>query len=118
MAGSFPVHLTEEDVRRLCGATNFQWGDIFQREDHVADPTIEAEGLRGNVLGAWRRVDDVTVSATGGQVRSNCTCNQGELCRHAAALLLQRLSSRQRPREGAAAPVAAPAAVVRVRPAG
>lgn len=91
MTGLFPVALTENDVRRLCGATAFRWGDTWQREGHVTEPAVGPGGLGASVLGAWRRIDHATVSVTGSQIRSSCTCSEGDLCRHAAALLLQWL---------------------------
>src|SRR5436305_1831237 len=81
--------LKEGDIRRLVGPDAFRWGDQWQREAHVDAVGVTTEGLRGTVLGTRRRVDNVSVSVAGGQIRSTCTCNEGNLCRHAAALLLQ-----------------------------
>jgi len=58
-------------------------------------PTLGEGSLRAEVLGTWRRVDLVTVSAVRGQLESSCSCSAGRFCRHAAALLLHWLREPQ-----------------------
>ncbi|MDQ2743728.1 MAG: SWIM zinc finger family protein, partial [Chloroflexota bacterium] len=93
-APGFSVAVSEADVRRLCGEGAYARGDALQREGHVFAPSIEYEGLGAQVLGTWQRVDVVRVKAGGGQLTSECSCRSGPFCRHAAALLLHWLRSR------------------------
>lgn len=87
----FSITYSEADVRRLCGAAAFKWGDSWQREGHLLNPTLGRESLSSEVGGTWRRVDLVTAAAAAGKIRTSCSCGAGEYCRHAAALLLHWL---------------------------
>jgi len=93
-APGFSVAVSEADVRRLCSEGAYARGDALQWEGHVFAPGIEHQGLGGEVLGTWQRVDVVRIKAGGGQLTSECTCRSGPFCRHAAALLLHWLRAR------------------------
>ncbi len=89
----FAATFSEEDIRRLCGPSAFKQGDAWQRAGHVQNAALLSNGISGEVVGTWRRVDTVRATAAGSQIRTECSCQAGEFCRHAAALLLQWLRS-------------------------
>jgi hypothetical protein len=93
-APAFPIAFDQADVLRLCGAAAFAHGDSFERSGKVLNPRIGKDGLSSSVRGTWRRVDEVTVSAVNGQLRTGCSCQAGPFCRHAAALMLHWLRDR------------------------
>jgi Helicase conserved C-terminal domain/SWIM zinc finger len=82
------LRLREPEVRALCTGAAFGRGDAWQRAGHVGNPTIYADGFSADVRGTWRQVERVTVSADAKGVHTACSCQVGEYCRHAAALLL------------------------------
>lgn len=104
MATWFDVTLSEQDVRRHCGLAAFTQGDLLERRNSVLEAEMRRDVLTGTVKGRWRRLDTVTVTLDRNGVHSTCTCAWGDLCRHAAAMLLLRV---RRPTALATAPAGA-----------
>jgi hypothetical protein len=82
------LRLREPEVRTLCNGAAFSRGDAWQRAGHVLYPTVYTDGLSADIRGTWRQVSHVTVNADAKGLHTTCSCNAGEFCRHAAALLL------------------------------
>lgn len=89
----FQATFTDDDVRRLGGPAAFGQGDAWQRTGHVRRPTLLSNGVGAEVVGTWQRADTVTATVAGSRIRTECSCEGGEFCRHAAALLLHWLRS-------------------------
>lgn len=89
----FQAEFGEDDIRRLAGPMAFKQGDAWQRAGHVRYPSYLETGIGAEVLGTWQRADTVTASTSGNRIRTECSCESGEFCRHAAALLLHWLRS-------------------------
>jgi hypothetical protein len=93
------VDLSEPDLRRLVSPATFALADTWEKGGHVlAASTRIGEGgqpyLRGQVLGTWRRVDEVTVTVAGNIASVRCSCGtagRDEICRHAATLVLHSI---------------------------
>ncbi len=82
------AHLREGEIQAWSGSAAFERADAWQRAGHVGQPTLLDGGISADVLGTWRRVDHVVVSADAKHVETTCTCTGGNYCRHAAAVLL------------------------------
>lgn len=87
----FSLPFEEADVRRLGGDAAFARADAWQREGHVQQPVASMGALNAEVKGTWQRLDVAQVTAAGDKLTSQCSCEQGTLCVHAATLLLHWL---------------------------
>lgn len=82
------LRLREPEVRALCSGTVYSRGDAWQRTGHVLNPLVHDDSLSAEVRGTWRRIERVSATGDAKGVHTTCSCQAGEYCRHAAALLL------------------------------
>lgn len=83
--------LTEKDVRALCQAVDYENGQRYFKQGHVADTWQTETSLHAVVAGSGKRPYQVSVTDEAGKLIPRCTCpahRRRPFCKHVAAVLV------------------------------
>ncbi len=88
------TELTENEIREIFSDKTFFKGQDYYDGDHVLRPVKIENTLYAQVMGSALSPYEVRAYIADSNIRTECTCPVGNMCKHGVALLLQWINDK------------------------